>query len=1703
MLDARIPASTTPRAVAKTILSQLFSKRIGNVQLYQILADAYTQSTRSVDEAAYDDLLWNALAGALQASKPGASELVLLVDGVEESSCGERTLSRRLHEAVSNAASVKLVVLATQTLDSVSSQTTVRITPELIFDDVAAVTRKVLRQSHAFSAMSDEDQELTVARITEAADGSFLWAKLAAKRVRDEHPSHDAGLSKSVESIVRAGYTTNDLVAHTLQSKLGEDTKEVLLWLATASRPLTQQELSALLSLQADKAAGADHRVADLPHLLKPVASLVFFQNSLVYLRHGQVRAAILNVFSNGKFLPSIKDKHVDFARRLLLYTKRTVTDSRDPSLDPLARSVTEDLLQKHPLLEFALRYWASYVKLAFGCTSDQEVTTAAKELRSVLPTSPTVPLLNMTVWANKATPSLRSIYGIQTRLYRKILNSNHPATLQAIVSQALFYRYMYNGVPAESSPVFYEAATICQSMLSARHLITMQMASFFLEATEEQITESRTEVMTRRIEMLQLLVECYKVHYGATNVMVTSTLTRLSEHYRLIKDERKAQEITASLQMSVTDSTTKQSGPRQNDDSLLVHLHGHKDPRATDTSLAIALDGTEVDELITWSFDLEALLTKAERQVAGGQVEEAERTYVELWQHASREYRLNHSTEHKLKMVQAVLAYTRFLKSQQRDNEAASILAGFWKEYDQTVSSEEAVVSHFLQLAQVMKSVELSVIALDVFKHCAQSTDSQSATHREVEQYIQSTSREVMQMAATSSSTLSSTTSVVTDSSLKEMIYSASTVDQASITATTTLVDRYLSQHRWHDATSMLKRVLRSVWPVVFAPSLEDVVLPSSHIEYCVKLAETLAGCYRSRRRPVKEEDILTRLYCAVRRDRPASGDRLLERVTTSLLRLYERTSQTDKIITLHQDILHDHTIRFGHDHPTVIERLWTLAELTRPRPISVDYYRQIVHILNKDSEACHPDAFEPLLIVQTELLNQSRYADALKPSRVLFNTLQNPKISQKLRDQAFVRTMYERYVHCLRMVHSDVVAIHDVTVQYRKACTSLFGPSASITIQATKTLANICQESERYEAEAIQLYEQLLQTTSSDVDLDYQDIRATLDAIYEQKIASLTTSRVETMTAEELQQVVSVRTQRLASIRSSYGWAHEEALAQMEEVVLLYTKQGKSQAAVSMLQEATVQVLSTETSSVKLTAAAKSIASSYIKAGQIQLAKELSREIYRQIITKDKSNTNAFGFDLTSSQRISLVFLAQLEYSLRECDASVTLNEIYAALIMEYMYFEQFQTILGSDTAKLQTAKLQNMTATVARLHAFLLGRGRQSAATQVVDRYTSFFLEAEGSRLRIDPHQAKLFIETVLEYFGTHTSRDFVRSVAIASYNRAAQLLDSQDYQSACHLAMAVSRYIGVHQGYSSPATLKLMFKLGLLIAGRETDARPETSVKKYMLSVSARILHDTLGYFKDHNVELAQLDLVSVNSLIGVLDEQHDYHTLAWVLTSLWDSRETHALSQPQHAYSLALGRMLVITRYLIHDYTGAIRLAENLLYNCARVHGPRHPSTVEMTMLLSQMYTGAAQGYLSQKSRRELAYQYYRKAAALHENALRSFIDPSSTSATEMDTEVISGLSTPSSASSPGETAEEGKHVRQHLHMLKLAVERLGDWPKEYSEYERLNHDLYRTFANDLEGVDGVDKWNLRSFGSGRAEASDDLLSSHNRMAIAV
>ncbi|KAK1138393.1 hypothetical protein N8T08_002640 [Aspergillus melleus] len=1681
-VNGRIPAETTPRAIAKAILYQLFEKRIGNIGLLQILTDAFERSKKATNDNDYDNILWNALERALAAALKGAKELVIVVDGVDESTCGEAVLLQRLAGATTKGTNVKLIALGGSKPPSAEGQVHVQITDDLIFDDIASVVRGNLEKTPVFPKMDELVRETVVDRITSASNGSFLWAKLASKRVRHEESVDN--LNKAVDTVVSQKLTITDFALHILQSPdVKEEAKFMLLWLATADRPLGLRELAILASIQNDKNAVVDRHI-DTLHFLKPLKSLVFLQEGQVYLRHALVRAAVLDVFSKGKLIPNLKDRHADLATRLLVYIKSTVIQPSEPSLTPLDWHDTNILVNKYPLLDFAIRYWPVHFKQTSVYASEGEVP-AAKSFSKVFPALTTVFLLSSTLWENQPTPRLLSYQTTITNVCRQVLTTNHVVTLQSIISLAQLYRRLE--YYPEAIPLFHEATTLSRTLLTTRHIVTVQMATTFIELTTEKVTNTKTDIMTKREEILTLLIECYKVQYGSTSENVVSTYKQLVEHYRLIKEETKAQEIIKIVRSIATSEYGSESHDSRG--NLHVHLRGRGQIEA-ETNVGLALDIEEHDELIeqSGSYDFEGLFKRAEKYVAEGKHELAELTYVEIWQHVSKEYRANYSSLWEERKMKVALAYTKFLHAQKREFEASSVISSLWQEYEQTsMAISESSVSHFQEVAKVMKTVGLSTLALTVFKHCShfyQSTNrAQSSSYKEVQQSIQNTSREVMQ-------SVSSSTTVTSETTLEEMVFEATTstttVDQISFSATHSLVELYVLQHRWRDATRVIKKVLHGVWPSLFAPSLQDVTLPAQHVERCVELAERLSRCYHSRRRLTKEEDIRVRIYRAVRSGRKVE-DKLRERATAELLRLFERNSRTDNTINLRQELLTDYIQHYGPEHPIVIDNLWILAKITRPRPIFIDYYQQIIRALNKDSPVCHPDAFEPLVIVAGELWNQGRYSDALHYYKIIFTTFLNqPKQLPKLQDQAFVQEFFTRYTHCLRSVRTEFSVLHKITTEYQTKVKAVFTATATISVQATLTLAKLCQESKRYEIEAITLYEELLKVKSEE--LDYQEISATLDAIYEEQAAIVASTRSESVSTAQVERAVKVWRKRITTVRETYGWAHEESLSKMKEMVIFHSRHNETETVTQELKQATVQILSSETSSTRLIAAASTIASSYIETNQIQKATELTEEIYRQIVMKDTANAKSVKFDLSCKERQSLVFLAQLEYSLRR-NTSVTITEILAALTTEYVYFEELRSQV---TAK--STSIHSVSVSAARLYRFLISHDRHTAASRVFDITLEYFQNTEAKRVKLtETSQVRVLVHTILSYFGMHQSQDFVRSIGIASNSGVIELLKSQKYSEASDLALAAFKYISAHEAYQSPAIVKFVFTLGMNISGRGIIAGPDDANRKKLLGVSAVIVQDSLRVINALRINLAQVDLVHLNNLIGLLGEQQDYQTLAWLLTILWNSREAQRHWQP--SVTLALGRRYIMARYLVGDSLAALRLAEDIVYNTRRVHGARHPSTLEMSTLLSQLYTGIAQRYQSLKNGQDMANRYYKKSAAVHENILRAFSDPAYAEMEGLD----GSMSLDGSAyeldihDAATSTIPEGEHVRQHLHLLKLSLERLGDWGKDYSEYERLNADVYREFPEEMKGIEGVEKWNLKNFGSGKAEAKDDLL----------
>lgn len=249
--------------------------------------------------------------------------------------------------------------------------------------------------------------------------------------------------------------------------------------------------------------------------------------------------------------------------------------------------------------------------------------------------------------------------------------------------------------------------------------------------------------------------------------------------------------------------------------------------------------------------------------------------------------------------------------------------------------------------------------------------------------------------------------------------------------------------------------------------------------------------------------------------------------------------------------------------------------------------------------------------------------------------------------------------------------------------------------------------------------------------------------------------------------------------------------------------------------------------------------------------------------------------------------------------------------------------------------------------------------------------------------------------------------------------------------------------------------------------------------------------TLGEQSDLPEEIFKIDLKHVNSLIEHLGEKKDYKNLLWLLSGFWNRRD-QTNNSPGINYQLA--RRYILARYMTGDCMKAARLAEDISYNCRRVQGTLHSKTLEMSTLVSQLYTGFGQQLQKTNGGQHMAQRCLKKIAGIHENLLRIIVEPSLADLEGgLDGDLIpDGSNFDLDLSDDAEIAE-GEQARQHLLLLKLALQRLGEWPKDYSEYKRLNDDLFRVFPTELQGVGDIDTWNLKDFGGGKASSNEDML----------
>jgi hypothetical protein len=203
------------------------------------------------------------------------------------------------------------------------------------------------------------------------------------------------------------------------------------------------------------------------------------------------------------------------------------------------------------------------------------------------------------------------------------------------------------------------------------------------------------------------------------------------------------------------------------------------------------------------------------------------------------------------------------------------------------------------------------------------------------------------------------------------------------------------------------------------------------------------------------------------------------------------------------------------------------------------------------------------------------------------------------------------------------------------------------------------------------------------------------------------------------------------------------------------------------------------------------------------------------------------------------------------------------------------------------------------------------------------------------------------------------------------------------------------------------------------------------------------------FGDVKTGIAQLDLGQLCDVMKKLDESHDDFALEWLLGLLWP---------PHGSRNGHLRETLFVKAVSDRGAEAAMPLVEGIAKHCWRLRGPLHVDTLAIAVLLSQLNSTA--GWRAQRSYLEKAEQFYHDAAGVHESFLGSFV---------RDAVNAERSGNESSA------VERYVDVPKHFYLLKLAVERLGRWPKDYSIYERLNAKLYLHFGKYLAGFEGIER----------------------------
>jgi hypothetical protein len=1622
-IRADIPVATLNLRILKGILHQMLDHCVSDKQTQEAIlvhvAKAAQGALDGAGDAEVEDNLWRGIRTGLASN----IQYMFVVDGLDQIKGGDAdaiSFMDKFTETLWEQNAGSKMIAFTRPLSSKPHSTNIEQfmmqTTQTRTDLVAFVT-KMLSNSHFDTAKSDQLQS-AVATIVNRSQGSFSWAEMAV-----EYAKQQRTLTQVVSSVQSLPQPMKELLDFHMQNlDLSQhEAVAVMSWLAASERPLLVEEVEQLLRVDSQGPSFMSRKSNTEKQWSSALRPLVVTRDGVVSFAHTSIRDHVIGQAKSAstKSPLNLKEAHQDLLMRCLGWVQMSVREETEISMDKLSMEERNRLFDKYVILEYTARYWISHL-LSSPLVTDEGEFQFTTSFQKLLPATVLFARLELTCKESQFTrSSVVELYRLATDIRRLVLGEKSMGLLESLLLSARVSKLAHASHADEHC---YEAWRLSQELLGQSDPITLTCAEMMTQSFSERgtMTAQQEDIMkyliltdseitgvefNQRLKYLGMIVGMYKSRGDNNSALLIS-----KQFYQQILQKYG----TNSRQSSeAADFLTSQFSATDSDEMT-------RDIAKTKYDNVIRTMEVTDERRIKYSLHMAQLYEQHNDHP------QASTVLSSLW--AGLNARDIDSVDMMDKKANVALVYYQYLRRQGRNDEAEVIMRELVADLEVSgIQSPEMMQRVHLLRAETreMKMYNLDrSLSILMWRYYKQN-------HLEYTPEARGLAMSLAESMANSVSIEDSTLMTGSDRKLMVELLDSITSSPGNISVPTLILCHnlssiYVREEDWNEASDCSKAVLQHVYP--------SVERPGSHKKFTTELAPPvadlaliLAYCH-FRKLHLEQATIVyeNAFGSMVVSDKVPVASVLA--VAKAVVEFYETTFQFTKALTLLHTVSNFLTSRLGEAHKHTIDNMYleaALADRLEMTNEAKSTYQRIYKNTSRENTIA-PEGIEAALALINLYEKEMQWSSALDIYRYLWPTVvvqDTTHAFDRLQTERLLEKTYIGYMTILttHMKSSDFSERYKVSSDYVTTCRNVYGPTHQKTLSATLLFAELCETHDSYIDQAIMLYKQPLQTSewvpTSQASKGLDQMTQALPITLKHKLAQLfvrkrdSTSEARSLYTEEFQ--LGKKTQGLFS-PTTLSWLRELALAHSRQGTPTSVQQGNA-----LLHNYLTECMHAGGDNEMMANWARKIAAIYLECGFLEGGNNVLDELRQRVVYSSETSVVAIH------ERREAIFVSSFEEAFgRRATSDQIMDEMAREMQTQQAFAKNLSghdfiptLISGDRLIRLQTEQ------------------NRTRAAMDTRNKLYEYFCTTLSAISIANRDVVKQFFKICLRE--VHNEK-YNLNILNTTTKMVRDLCNQSRFQDASDVTSVLHSFLHLTDGLNSYDSIITATKLCLYLSGHEATKCENKALQTEMSSKAKMLLQALMASAKTIGIEIVDLPFHELNDIITLLGEHEMFDDLEGILTQLWTSRIVQRTWTPDVV--VWIGRRLVETRFCRGSVDSAIQLCRDICYNLRQVWGSCDPVTLEMTKLLSGLYT---------------ASNDHKSAAALHEGALHDLMGD------------FKAKNHPRAA----DTAS------QHMELLRRAQSRLGagksDTSSKTSAHAGLMAQVADRFGLQSEQIKGV------------------------------